>query len=91
MKKKCVIFLFALGVAGFAYDFGWRRPKVKSLYNQSTYLVDLGITEEALHYRIEADALSKWGLPLSIVSYLFILPLLLYPFINPKRKHAKRT
>ncbi len=91
MKKKCVIFLFALGVAGFAYDFGWRRPKVKSLYNQSNSLVELGITEEALHYRIEAEVLSKWGVPLSIISYVFILPLLLYPFINPKRKHAKRT
>ncbi len=63
MKKKCVIFLFALGVAGFAYDFGWRRPKVKSLYNQSNSLVELGITEEALHYRIEAEVLSKWGGP----------------------------
>ena len=61
MKKKCVIFLFALGVAGFAYDFGWRRPKVKSLYNQSTYLVDLGITEEALHYRIGGVKISIGG------------------------------
>ena len=89
--KKCIIFLFAFGVAGFVYDFGWRRPKVQSLYSQSIALVELGITEESLQYRIEAEALSKWNIPLTIISYVLILPFIVYLVICGERKRAKRT
>ena len=89
MIKNIFIVLAVFGVGSFLYDYYWLNAEVHSLLAQNYSLIELGLFEEAMPYRNEAEELGKWITPVAVLAFFLIAPLTCYLIVKRKQKHAQ--
>ena len=88
MTNIVVRTLAVLGIACFIVDVAWINHEVQSLLIQNKNLLELGLNEEAAHYKIQADTLSTWKMPIAILGFAFVLPFVVSLLLHRVKKNA---
>lgn len=90
MKRTIPIVLFLLGIGCIAYVFLWLNAEITSLLEHYENLTTLGLFEESKQYRIEAIALSKWVVPLTVLGLLLLVPFIRSLIIKGRHLHDEK-
>ena len=91
LGRTICLLLTLLGSGCFILNYFWLTPKIGFLFAQYHRLIDMGLPEEAVGYKSEALQLSHWVVPLTVLGFALIAPLVMSLIASVAKKSVRHT